>query len=263
MFRKLASIPKGFQDIGGGFYRKAHEVWQLVEASDDENEPFKLIRIKSEKKFQPEAKINKQAGIKKTASMDHKGLVFRAGNLVEVRVLTDDGEEAEVEHEDGILEVLPSCMVHDAEPNISNMQMIPTDSTSNVEVHEVIPGVGKVNHTIVSKTAKKDSEKKYKPTQSMANNASRGMEYRKKNGGKGGTEVGVGMARKLINRTELSQSDVNKMHSFFSRHEGNKKVKDGKKPHEDNGHVAWLLWGGDSGKTWAASRASSNKKKND
>jgi hypothetical protein len=104
------------------------------------------------------------------------------------------------------------------------------------------------------------SESGYKPTKSMGNNAKRGKEYREKNGGKGGTSVGMGMATKLINGTELTQAEVNKMHSFFSRHDGNQKVKEGKKPHEDAGYVAWLLWGGDSGKSWAAERASSNKK---
>lgn len=104
------------------------------------------------------------------------------------------------------------------------------------------------------------SEKTYKPTKSMSNNARRGKEYRERNGGKGGTSVGLGMATKLINGTELTQAEVNKMHSFFSRHDGNQRVQEGKQSHEDAGHVAWLLWGGDSGKSWAAERASSSKR---
>ena len=104
---------------------------------------------------------------------------------------------------------------------------------------------------------------KYKPTKSMGNNAKRGKEYRERNGGKGGTSVGLGMATKLINGTELTQEEVNKMHSFFSRHDGNQKVPEGKEPYEDAGYVAWLLWGGDSGKSWASERASSNKEGSD
>jgi len=263
MFRKLASIPKDMEDLGGGFYRKAHEVWRL-EASDDEKRPFKLIRVKSEKKFEPEAGLNKQAGMKRTASLQRRGRVFRAGNLVEVTVRTDDGDKAEVEHDDGVIEILPSTMVHDAlpapAPDISTMQMIPEgDDMSTLHEEEKQGNMPQQAPQQPKVASKGDTGKKFKPTQSMANNAKRGMEYRKKNGGKGGTSVGMGMARKLMNGTELTQAEVNKMHSFFSRHDGNQKVKEGKKPHEDNGHIAWLLWGGDSGKNWAASKASSNK----
>ena len=107
------------------------------------------------------------------------------------------------------------------------------------------------------KTASKDT---YSPTESMRNNAKRGLEYRKRPGGKGGTEVGVNTARLLSSGKNLSRDMVAKMHSFFSRHDGNQKVKDGKEPHEDAGYVAWLLWGGDSGKTWAANIMNKEKK---
>jgi hypothetical protein len=40
------------------------------------------------------------------------------------------------------------------------------------------------------------------------------------------------------------------MHSFFSRHEGNQKGGE-----DDAGYIAWLLWGGDAGKAWAARKA--------
>lgn len=149
MFRKLASIPKEYESIGGGFYRKAHEVWRL-EASDDEKKPFKLIRVKSEKKFLPEAGLQKQAGMRKTASAERRGRVFRAGSLVEVTVRTDDGDKAEVEHEDGVIEILPSAMIHDAEPSIETMQMLPEDGEANTDVHSVVPGAGKVNHSVAS-----------------------------------------------------------------------------------------------------------------
>ena len=47
------------------------------------------------------------------------------------------------------------------------------------------------------------------------------------------------------------------MHSYFSRHEVDKKGK-GFTPDEDgfpsNGRIAWALWGGDAGQTWAAKK---------
>jgi hypothetical protein len=63
-----------------------------------------------------------------------------------------------------------------------------------------------------------------KPTESMANNAKRGLELRKEFG-RGGTAVGVARARDLSNRKELSPETVQRMFSYFSRHEVDKKGK--------------------------------------
>jgi hypothetical protein len=93
-----------------------------------------------------------------------------------------------------------------------------------------------------------------KPTESMANNAKRGLELRRKFG-RGGTAVGVARARDLSNRIELSPDTVLRMYSFFSRHEVDKQGKDwdnAERP--SNGKIAWLLWGGDSGYSWATSK---------
>jgi hypothetical protein len=93
-----------------------------------------------------------------------------------------------------------------------------------------------------------------KPTESMASNAARGLELRRKFG-RGGTAVGVARARDLSNRTELSPDTVLRMYSFFSRHEVDKQGKDwdnAERP--SNGKIAWLLWGGDSGYSWAKSK---------
>jgi hypothetical protein len=93
-----------------------------------------------------------------------------------------------------------------------------------------------------------------KPTESMANNAKRGLELRRKFG-RGGTAVGVARARDLSNRTELSPDTVLRMYSFFSRHEVDKKGKDfNNSERPSNGKIAWLLWGGDSGYSWATSK---------
>ena len=63
-----------------------------------------------------------------------------------------------------------------------------------------------------------------RPTESMANNARRGLELRRKFG-RGGTAVGVARARDLMNRNKLSPSTVLRMYSFFSRHEVDKQGK--------------------------------------
>jgi hypothetical protein len=88
----------------------------------------------------------------------------------------------------------------------------------------------------------------------MANNAKRGLELRRKFG-RGGTAVGVARARDLSNRTELSPDTVLRMYSFFSRHEVDKQGKDWNNAERpSNGKIAWLLWGGDSGYSWATSK---------
>jgi hypothetical protein len=93
-----------------------------------------------------------------------------------------------------------------------------------------------------------------KPTESMASNARRGLELRRKFG-RGGTAVGVARARDLVNRSNLSPSTVLRMYSFFSRHEVDKQGKDwNNSERPSNGKIAWLLWGGDSGFAWSKSK---------
>ena len=101
----------------------------------------------------------------------------------------------------------------------------------------------------------------FKPTEAMAKAARRGLELRRKNGGKGGTAVGVARARDIANRKNLSLSTVKRMHSFFSRHSGNEKPSGGAKRSEDKGYISFLLWGGSPGKSWAKSIVNRNDKK--
>jgi len=83
------------------------------------------------------------------------------------------------------------------------------------------------------------------PTAEMARNAARGLELRREHG-RGGTEVGVARARDISNGKTLSPETVRRMHAFFSRHAKNKAGGE-----DDAGYIAWLLWGGDSGQSWA------------
>ena len=97
-----------------------------------------------------------------------------------------------------------------------------------------------------------------KPTEEMASNAERGLALREKHG-RGGTEVGVARARDLKNRKNLSPDTVRRMHSYFARHEVDKK---GEGWGEDSaGYIAWLLWGGDAGKSWAARKVDEMERK--
>lgn len=94
------------------------------------------------------------------------------------------------------------------------------------------------------------------PTATMAEEAQRGLDWRKEHG-RGGTAVGVARARQLVNRDELSPRTVRRMVSFFARHEVDKEAE-GFSPGEDGypsaGRIAWALWGGDAGQTWSRGR---------
>lgn len=102
----------------------------------------------------------------------------------------------------------------------------------------------------------------YKPTAAMIAAAKRGLALREKykRGGLDASQAkaegvgsGVARARDIINGN-LSLQTVKRMNAFFSRHEKNyrpdvKESDGGPTP----GTVAWLLWGGSSGKAWAKS----------
>lgn len=95
-----------------------------------------------------------------------------------------------------------------------------------------------------------------KPTAGMVAEAKKGLEWRQEYG-RGGTNVGVARARDISNGKNLSEDTVKRMHSFFSRHEVDKQGK-GFSPGEPGfpsaGRIAWALWGGDAGQTWAAKK---------
>lgn len=96
------------------------------------------------------------------------------------------------------------------------------------------------------------------PPQAVRNNAKRGLKLREKHG-RGGTAVGVARARDLSNGKAISLSTVNRMVSYFARHEVDKKGEGWGV--DSAGYIAWLLWGGDAGKSWANSIAKREKKK--
>jgi hypothetical protein len=101
----------------------------------------------------------------------------------------------------------------------------------------------------------------FTPPQKVRDNAKRGLELRKEFG-RGGTQVGVARARDLSNGKSLPLETINRMVSYFARHEVDKKGENwGNASNPSKGYIAWLLWGGDAGKSWANSIAEREKKK--
>lgn len=104
--------------------------------------------------------------------------------------------------------------------------------------------------------------KSYAPTAAMKNNARRGLALREKydRGGLDASQAksegvgsGVARARDIINGS-LSLDTVKRMYAFFSRHEKNYKPKEREADGGPKaGEIAWLLWGGSAGLSWARS----------
>lgn len=109
---------------------------------------------------------------------------------------------------------------------------------------------------------RKADDNTFKPPSSVQSAAARGLELREKwkRGGLDNSEAssqgigsGVQRAVNLKNGDAISLATVRRMHAFFSRHQKNYRP-DEKKPDggPTAGTIAWLLWGGNAGKSWAA-----------
>ena len=129
------------------------------------------------------------------------------------------------------------------------------------------------SHAIYLSTTKKDFEEIEKaesdvntvPTDAMAEEARRGLDWRKEHG-HGGTSIGLARARQLVNKERLSPRTVRRMFSFFARHEVDKRAE-GFRPGEDgypsSGRIAWSLWGGDAGFSWSRRKVKELDKERD
>lgn len=101
----------------------------------------------------------------------------------------------------------------------------------------------------------------FRPPQSVADAAARGLELRKKHkrgglspqeAGKAGIGSGVTRATSLKNRQQLSPETIGRMVSYFARHAVDLRSEAARKSSEPTaGEIAWLLWGGNPGKAWA------------
>jgi len=111
-----------------------------------------------------------------------------------------------------------------------------------------LPGGGLVS-------GKAEANDSFMPSNAMVEEAKRALKWRKEFG-RGGTMVGVARARDIANRRNLSYRTVKRMKAFFDRHAQNSKAegyRPGEKGYPSNGRIAWALWGGDAGYSWAKS----------
>ena len=95
--------------------------------------------------------------------------------------------------------------------------------------------------------------------ESAKNNAKKAIGWKEKYGRdevSAGTRVGWARAHQLAGGEAISADTVKRM-SAFNRHRKNSKIDSKYKdtPWKDNGYVAWLIWGGDSGVDWAMKKS--------
>ena len=91
------------------------------------------------------------------------------------------------------------------------------------------------------------------PPAAVAKAAKQGLELREKFK-RGGTEVGVARAQQLCAGKPVSDADIAAISSYFKRHSVDKDAKAhdwGDLADPSAGFIAWQLWGGDAGETWA------------
>lgn len=81
--------------------------------------------------------------------------------------------------------------------------------------------------------------------------AQKGLDLRKEYN-RGGTSVGINMAKYLVSNTVIIPEKVKKINQYFLRHEKDNLSDDGQngKP-ISNGYISWKLWTGDEGKIWS------------
>lgn|GEM_PF-2896255 len=147
--------------------------------------------------------------------------------------------------EDGISIICEASNVVATPKIISNdiLEVAPVEAQQSAVKKKV-----KCEHTNVSQ-----ADESYAPTDEMAGEAELGLKWREEYG-RGGTEIGVARARDISNKRNLSFDTVQRMNSYFSRHEVDKEAtgwNQGEDGFPTAGRIAWQLWGGDAGRDWA------------
>jgi hypothetical protein len=108
--------------------------------------------------------------------------------------------------------------------------------------------------TLFVSQLKEEAEDKYSPPAAAKKAAKIALDWKDKYGDEvtAMTQTGWTRARQLANGDKLSLDIVKRM-AAFNRHKQNSKIAAEFKdtPWKDNGHVAWLGWGGDAGIEWA------------
>lgn len=100
------------------------------------------------------------------------------------------------------------------------------------------------------------------PPASVRSAAAAGLRMREEHG-RGGTEIGVARARDLSNGKDIPLATLKRMVAYFHRHKKDLQApaaKRGNPGYPSAGRIAWLLWGGDAGRSWATAQVAKLEK---
>ncbi len=173
-------------------------------------------------------------------------------DLEGVRALADDlsaeADRAEKLYKAGIIDRAEA-------KRIAGIEAVPEDE-GQLHPTAIPVQIGETQATVQEQPAVRSYDLKYIPNQGMKEAARRALAW-KEEGRDGGTRVGLARANQIVNGEKLSEDTILRMYSFFSRHEVDKEAE-GFNAGEDGfpsaGRVAWDLWGGDAGFSWATAK---------
>lgn len=159
--------------------------------------------------------------------------------------------------------------IETANPDCRSGYAVVKDADGTVEGchrtrREALAQLAALNIAEAERTAaavEEERQEGYTPTDGMVAEARRGLEWRQAFG-RGGTQVGVARARDIVNRRRLSRTTVVRMASYFARHAIDKRAqgfRPGEPGYPSAGRIAWALWGGDAGQTFARSVIESSR----
>jgi hypothetical protein len=93
----------------------------------------------------------------------------------------------------------------------------------------------------------------FSPPAGVRAEAQQGLDWRSEYG-RGGTAIGIARGRDLSNGTTISADTAKRMKAYFDRHEVDKQgegYRQSEPGFPSAGRIAWALWGGDPGYSWA------------
>jgi HK97 family phage portal protein len=171
---------------------------------------------------------------------------FLEFDVSQVRSLADDlsaaAERAERLFKAGIIDRAEAKRIASMEPQAEDEGILHPSAIQTQNIGTITPS--------------KSVDLKYIPNQGMQNAAGRALAWHE-DGKPGGTLVGLARANQIVNGEKLSEDTILRMYSFFSRHEVDKKAEGfnaGEAGYPSPGRVAWDLWGGDAGFSWATAK---------
>jgi len=190
---------------------------------------------------------------KKTDEIDgDHNLITNKGNLVESWLLEEEKEYKSINDE--TVTYPAGTWMAGVEPNDEAKRKIESAEWKGFSIYGQAEGV-EVNESKQQKNNSKQENVDTVPTDEIASNAEQALDKYDDSdidNDDCGTRTGLERANQLSNKEDLSAETINRMVSFFSRHDGNQSVNEGiDNKWEDCGYLTWELWGGDAGRDWA------------